>query len=203
MIKYRAIVRIGTSTDLGNTEVEKDFYCEDLKALRLAKEQAIEAFDEVLAREAAKEVEQQAEPDEDDEDEDLPNPIAEAMAESMRKAAEAIGTAVNGANDTLVTRPQQWKKDTLGARGLLRLHCPECGKSFTTFLKNRQETFTCRCGHAIDLTAPLVRFEYTCSKCEKHSFGYTNIEDAEIDMDCICGAPVTLQWVAKQRRYMG
>ncbi len=201
MIKYRAIVRIGTSTELGNTEVEKDFYCEDLKALRLAKEQAIEAFDEVLAREAAKEVEQQAEPDEDeDEDEDLPNPLAEAAAESMRRAADALGAAANG---TLVTRPQQWKKDTPGARGLLRLHCPECGKSFTTFLKNRQETFTCRCGHAIDLTAPLVRFEYTCSKCEKHSFGYTNIEDAEIDMDCICGAPVTLQWVAKQRRYMG
>ncbi|MCD8330428.1 MAG: hypothetical protein LUC27_07095, partial [Lachnospiraceae bacterium] len=89
MIKYRAMVRIGTSTDLGNTEVEKDFYYEDLKALRLAKEQVIEAFDEVLARKAAKEVEQQAEPDEDeDEDEDLPNPIAEAMAESMRRAAE-------------------------------------------------------------------------------------------------------------------
>ena len=88
-----------------------------------------------------------------------------------------------------------------GARGLLRLYCQECGNTFGTFLKERQSEITCRCGHHIDLTAPLARYRFTCPYCEKEAWGQTNLEDPEITIRCKCGGNVDLRWVPKAKEY--
>lgn len=45
----------------------------------------------------------------------------------------------------------------------------------------------CKCGHPIDLTAPLARYRFTCPYCEKESWGQTNLEDPDITVRCKCG----------------
>ena len=88
-----------------------------------------------------------------------------------------------------------------GARGLLRLRCPECGSTFGTFLKERQRDIACKCGHRIDLTAPLARYRFTCPYCEKDTWGQTNLEDPEITLRCRCGMDVDVMWVPKAKEY--
>lgn len=93
------------------------------------------------------------------------------------------------------------EKPPQGARGLLRLHCKECGKIFGTFLRGYQTEVACRCGHRIDLTAPLARYRFTCPYCEKETWGLTNLEDPEITVRCKCGGDVDLRWNPKAREY--
>ncbi len=88
-----------------------------------------------------------------------------------------------------------------GVRGLIRLRCQECGSTFGTYLKERQSEITCRCGHHIDLTAPLARYRFTCPYCEKETWGRTNLEDPEITIRCKCGGDVDLRWNPKEREY--
>ena len=88
-----------------------------------------------------------------------------------------------------------------GVRGLIRLRCQECGSTFGTYLKERQSEITCRCGHHIDLTAPLARYRFTCPYCEKETWGRTNLEDPEITIRCKCSGDVDLRWNPKEREY--
>lgn len=88
-----------------------------------------------------------------------------------------------------------------GARGLLRLHCRECGNTFNTFLRDLQTELACRCGHHIDLTIPLARYHFTCPYCEKETFGGTNLEDPNITIRCKCGGSIDLCWVPKAKEY--
>lgn len=88
-----------------------------------------------------------------------------------------------------------------GARGLLRLRCPECGKNFGTYLKDPQPSVPCRCGHHIDLTAPLARYRFTCPYCEKETWGLTNLEDPDIVIRCKCGKDVGLRWMPDAKEY--
>ena len=93
------------------------------------------------------------------------------------------------------------EKKPEGARGLLHLHCKECGRAFTTFLREYQTGMDCKCGHQIDLTVPLAAFAYTCPYCEQTRWGKTNLEDPEITVRCKCGGDVNLRWVPKSREY--
>lgn len=93
------------------------------------------------------------------------------------------------------------KKKPESARGLLHLHCKECGRAFTTFLREYQTVMDCKCGHQIDLTVPLATFAYTCPYCEQTRWGKTNLEDPEITVRCKCGGDVNLRWVPKSREY--
>lgn len=88
-----------------------------------------------------------------------------------------------------------------GARGLLRLYCRECGNTFGTFLKERQSEITCRCGHQIDLTAPLALYRFTCPYCQHEGWGKTNSEDPEIEVQCKCREMVTVRWNRDAREY--
>ena len=88
-----------------------------------------------------------------------------------------------------------------GARGLLRLYCRECGNTFGTFLKERQSEITCRCGHHIDLTAPLALYRFTCPYCQHEGWGKTNSEDPEIEVQCKCREMVTVRWNRDAREY--
>ena len=88
-----------------------------------------------------------------------------------------------------------------GARGLLRLHCRECGSTFNTFLRDLQTDLACRCGHHIDLTVPLARYHFTCPCCEKETWGKTNLEDPNITIRCKCGSNIDLWWVPKAKEY--
>ena len=92
-------------------------------------------------------------------------------------------------------------KRSEGAKGLLRLYCRECGNTFGTFLKERQSEITCRCGHQIDLTAPLALYRFTCPYCQHEGWGKTNSEDPEITIRCKCGGDVDLRWVPKAKEY--
>ncbi len=92
-------------------------------------------------------------------------------------------------------------KPPAGAKGLLRLRCPDCGNIFGTFLREPKTEIDCKCGHHIDLTGPLARYRFTCPYCEKDSWGYTNLEDPEITIRCKCGGDVELRWNAKAKEY--
>ena len=88
-----------------------------------------------------------------------------------------------------------------GARGLLRLFCPECGSAFGTFLREYQTEFECKCGCKIDLTGALARYRFTCPYCEQESYGKTNSEAPEIDVQCKCREMVTVRWNKSAREY--
>jgi len=88
-----------------------------------------------------------------------------------------------------------------GAKGLLRLRCPECGNTFGVFLRECQTEIACKCGHQIDLTAPLARYHFTCPYCEHEGFGKTNLEDPEIEVRCKCGEDVALRGNPDAKEY--
>lgn len=68
------------------------------------------------------------------------------------------------------------------------LRCPKCKSEFVQFLREPQTTNECRkCGAKIPLDA-LARFEFTCPVCKKESYGRTNVEDAEINLNH-CSTP--------------
>ena len=88
-----------------------------------------------------------------------------------------------------------------GARGLLRMCCPDCGKTFMVFLKDFQTEVSCNCGHSFDLTLPLAKFQYVCPYCENERYGRTNSEEALIQIRCKCGGDVDLEWNPKTKEY--
>lgn len=98
-----------------------------------------------------------------------------------------------------VTPPVSEKQ--VGVRGLVQVRCPECNNVFSTFLKEYQTEVLCKCGHRIDLTAPLARFAYTCPYCEQTRWGKTNLEDPEITVRCKCGGDVDLRWNPSTKEY--
>lgn len=88
-----------------------------------------------------------------------------------------------------------------GAKGLMLLYCKSCGDIFSTFLKDPRQEFTCKCGSRIDLTGPMVRFQYICPCCEKRTYGKTNVEEPSFEAWCLCGNRVMLTWVPKEKEY--
>lgn len=79
-------------------------------------------------------------------------------------------------------------------KGFLHLTCPDCGNSFTTFLKTPKDVFFCRsCGGKIPLDFPqLRRFRAACHKCGASPITYrTNSNDTTISVICRnCGAEI-------------
>ncbi len=123
------------------------------------------------------------------------------------KALEPVGlnpesqapTDLPPAAETAPTPPPEKKPE--GARGLLRLRCPECGNTFGTFLREYQTEVECKCGHQINLTGQLGRYHATCPYCQHESWGKTNLEDPEITVRCKCGEDVTLEWTPSEKEY--
>lgn len=92
------------------------------------------------------------------------------------------------------------RADYLGARGVIRLLCPVCHKTFGTFLHVPQVSIGCHCGVTISLEG-LRDFRYDCGCCGRNSYGKTNFEDPEITVACKCGNPMTLKWDDEKRTY--
>ena len=89
-----------------------------------------------------------------------------------------------------------------GAKGLMRLKCPKCGDVFVAFTKGYRTEWTCKaCGARLSLENTAL-FEYDCS-CGRHTYGRTNIEDADFSYPCgDCGKATTLKWNPKAKKYM-
>lgn len=96
------------------------------------------------------------------------------------------------------------KPGALGAKGLMLLHCPGCGRTFKSFSKDFVEATKCFCGVEVPLL-DTARFEFTCKNCGKLTYGRTNIETATIDagsMNCTCGTPCReLRWDPEVRSF--
>lgn len=79
-------------------------------------------------------------------------------------------------------------------KGFLHLTCPDCGNSFTTFLKTPKDVFYCRtCGGKIPLDFYRLRkFRAACHKCGDSATTYrTNSNDTTISVTCRnCGAEI-------------
>ena len=107
------------------------------------------------------------------------------------------------AHEAAATEPGEQTSDKRpeGAKGLLRLCCRECGNTFGTFLREYQSEITCRCGHHIDLTAPLARYRFICPYCQHEGWGKTNSEDPEIEVQCKCREMITVRWNPDAREY--
>lgn len=80
------------------------------------------------------------------------------------------------------------------------LFCKGCGRGFGIFLRGQRTEIFCKQGHQIPLT-DLARFRYKCPCCEKLRSGWTNSQDASIELTCTCGNPITLTWNKKAREY--
>lgn len=128
-------------------------------------------------------------------DESGPAPSSSTWEHLTQRAAGQQNHQLESAPDT----PPEKKPE--GARGLLRLRCPECGNTFGTFLREYQTEVACKCGHPIDLTGQLGRYHFTCPYCEKETWGKTNLEDPEITVRCRCGGDVELRWEPKAKEY--
>lgn len=127
-----------------------------------------------------------------------PTALLPPAADQPEQPAEAaLPQSTSGAEST----PRPDRKLPVGGKGLLRLRCKECGNIFVIFLWNYQTEIVCRCGHHIDLTAPLAKYHYTCPYCEKDGWGQTNLEDPEITVKCKCGGDIDLRWNPKAREY--
>ena len=83
-----------------------------------------------------------------------------------------------------------------------RLKCPKCGDVFVAFTKDYRTEWTCKvCGERFSLENTAL-FEYDCS-CGRHTYGRTNIEDADFSYPCgDCGKATTLKWNPKAKKYM-
>ena len=96
------------------------------------------------------------------------------------------------------------KPGAQGAKGLMLLHCPGCGRTFKSFSKDFVEATKCFCGAEVPLL-DTARFEFTCKSCGKLTYGRTNIETATIDagsMNCTCGTPCReLRWDPEVRSF--
>lgn len=96
------------------------------------------------------------------------------------------------------------KPGAQGAKGLMLLHCPGCGRTFKSFSNNFVEATKCFCGAEVPLL-DTARFEFTCKSCGKLTYGRTNIETATIDagsMNCACGTPCReLRWDPEVRSF--
>lgn len=135
-----------------------------------------------------------------------PDPPAPTEPEGQEGPAQAQETAQQPEGPAEAAAPPQndgltHEQPPQGAKGLLRLRCRECGNIFGTFLRDPQTEITCKCGHRIDLTAPLARYRFTCPYCEKEGWGRTNLEGPEITIRCKCGGDVDLRWNSKAREY--
>lgn len=87
-------------------------------------------------------------------DETGPVPTASTWEHFVKKA----GDQKRDDQAEVTTAPPPEKKPD-GARGLLRLRCPECGNTFWTFLREYQTEVACKCGHSINLTGQLAEAE--------------------------------------------
>lgn len=84
---------------------------------------------------------------------------------------------------------------------MLRLRCLECGNTFGTFLREYQTEVECKCGNQISLTGQLGRYHAVCPYCQHESWGKTNSEEPEIEVQCKCKEMIRLQWVPGAREY--
>ena len=89
-----------------------------------------------------------------------------------------------------------------GIKGLMKLRCPGCGDTFLAFSPEYRTEWNCKkCGTKIPLDNTAL-FEYDCS-CGRHTFGRTNIEDADLNFSCgDCGKTTSLKWNPATKKYM-
>lgn len=98
------------------------------------------------------------------------------------------------------------KPSARGAKGLMLLTCPGCKHTFKHFARENTDKVKCFCGTEVPVDN-VTRFEFTCKKCGKLSYGWTNIETAVIEagaLNCVCAAPApAMTWHPAARKYRG
>lgn len=98
------------------------------------------------------------------------------------------------------------KPSARGAKGLMLLACPGCKHTFKHFARENTDKVKCFCGTEVPVDN-VTRFEFTCKKCGKLSYGWTNIETAVIEagtLNCVCAAPApAMTWHPAARKYRG
>lgn len=98
------------------------------------------------------------------------------------------------------------KPSARGAKGLILLTCPGCKHTFKHFAREATDKVKCFCGTEVPVDN-VTRFEFTCKKCGKLSYGWTNIEAAVIEagaLNCVCLAPApAMTWHPAARKYRG
>lgn len=131
------------------------------------------------------------------------HPMSRRKAPSHNDALDAVRYRPDLASFKLVpTETPQKAAASVGAKGLMRLKCPKCGDVFVAFTKDYRTEWTCKvCGEKFSLENTAL-FEYDCS-CGRHTYGRTNIEDADFSYPCgDCGKATTLKWNPKAKKYM-
>lgn len=98
------------------------------------------------------------------------------------------------------------KPGARGAKGLMLLTCPGCHHTFKHFAREATDKVKCFCGTEVPVDNA-THFEFTCKKCGKLSYGWTNIEAATIEagaLNCVCLAPAPeMLWDPATRKFHG
>ena len=98
------------------------------------------------------------------------------------------------------------KPGARGAKGLMLLTCPGYKHTFKHFAREATDKVKCFCGTEVPVDN-VARFEFTCKKCGKLSYGWTNIETAVIEagaLNCVCAAPAPeMRWNPTARKFHG
>lgn len=98
------------------------------------------------------------------------------------------------------------KPSARGAKGLMLLTCPGCKHTFKHFARENTDKVKCFCGTEVPVDN-VTRFEFTCKKCGKLSYGWTNIESAVIEagaLNCVCLEPAPeMLWNPATRKFRG
>lgn len=83
------------------------------------------------------------------------------------------------------------------------MKCPECGKEKGFAIKKEKATdhYHCdNCGARSEFKEPLVPLFVNC-ECGRRFRYMTNMAEDAFDINCLCGAPVAVQWNDKKRLY--
>lgn len=107
-------------------------------------------------------------------------------------------------NDT-ISAPVQ-KQPTVrqqGVSGFAHLTCEHCGKTVTTCLKQKINTFLCpNCGRETELEQDGIRQVYANCECGNEAKYITNSTEGVFDIPCInCGNPVAVSWNKQKKCY--
>ena len=120
----------------------------------------------------------------------------------MRKNLPPRGGIQREAENPPVTdQTVKWAGREAGVKGFVHLTCSRCGRTKTTYWKDRREVYRCcDCGKETELGH--MRKVYTNCDCGQSAYYLTNSEADVLKVPCVsCGKDVTVSWDAEKNCY--
>ena len=118
-----------------------------------------------------------------------------------RKPTINGGIASGTANPPVTEQTVEKEGREEGVKGFVHLTCSRCGRTKTTFWKNRQKAYRCcDCGKETELG--YMRKAYAECECGHTAYYLTNSQAEVLSIPCVaCGAPMNVKWNPEKECY--